>query len=259
MKMENKSFSGIIITYNEEGRISQCINSLNPFCSEILVVDSFSTDKTIELAKKLGAKVIQNEFNSHVKQKNFAIENAKNDWIISIDADEIIQVKKGYDLINKFNYNDKNKIYKLKRKNFYLGIWIEETSWKRDSSVRIFNRKKTNFVGSWVHDEINENNCDVIKLNEVFILHWPYRNLSHHLNKINKYTDHLSFEMYQKNKKFKMYNLILNPLFKFFKDYFLYGGWKLGVRGLILSINSTFYVFLKYSKLWEKWEVDEKK
>ena len=65
--------------------------------------------------------------------------------------------------------------------------------------------------------------------------------------------------MYQKNKKFKMYNLILNPLFKFFKDYFLYGGWKLGVRGLILSINSTFYVFLKYSKLWEKWEVDEKK
>ena len=145
------------------------------------------------------------------------------------------------------------------KKNFYLGIWIEETSWKRDSSVRIFNRKKTNFVGSWVHDEINENNCDVIKLNEVFILHWPYRNLSHHLNKINKYTDHLSFEMYQKNKKFKMYNLILNPLFKFFKDYFLYGGWKLGVRGLILSINSTFYVFLKYSKLWEKWEVDEKK
>ena len=101
--MENKSFSGIIITYNEEGRISQCINSLNPFCSEILVVDSFSTDKTIELAKKLGAKVIQNEFNSHVKQKNFAIENAKNDWIISIDADELIQVKKGYDLINKFN------------------------------------------------------------------------------------------------------------------------------------------------------------
>ena len=143
--MENKSFSGIIITYNEEGRISQCINSLNPFCSEILVVDSFSTDKTIELAKKLGAKVIQNEFNSHVKQKNFAIENAKNDWIISIDADEIIQVKKGYDLINKFDYNDKNKIYKLKRKNFYLGIWIEATSWKRDSSVRIFNRKKRTF------------------------------------------------------------------------------------------------------------------
>ena len=113
--MENKSFSGIIITYNEEGRISQCINSLNPFCSEILVVDSFSTDKTIELAKKLGARVIQNQFNSHVKQKNFAIENAKNDWIISIDADELIQVKKDYDLINLFNFNDQRKIYKLKR------------------------------------------------------------------------------------------------------------------------------------------------
>ena len=81
---------------------------------------------------------------------------------------------------------DKSRNQDKKRKNFYLGIWIEATSWKRDSSVRIFNRKKTNFVGSWVHDEIDENNCDVIKLSEVFILHWPYRDLSHHLNKINK-------------------------------------------------------------------------
>ena len=88
--MENKSFSGIIITYNEEDRISQCINSLNPFCSEILVVDSFSTDKTIELAKKLGAKVIQNEFNSHVKQKNFAIEKVKTKYCVVVCDDDFL-------------------------------------------------------------------------------------------------------------------------------------------------------------------------
>lgn len=242
--------SGIVITFNEEVRIEACLASLKTWCDDLLVVDSHSTDRTRELALAAGARVIEHDFESHVKQKNVAVDEARHDWILALDADEVLEALDS-DPLSEVDFHKQDQIWRLGRRNHYLGAWIRHTSWRRDSSVRLFHRQRARFGGSWVHDSVRGDGCRVQRLKGLRILHWPYRDLQHHVEKINRYTDHLAREMREQGKRPTLVKLVLDPAWKFLRNYLLEGGWRMGARGFVLSAVAAFYVFLKYAKLWE--------
>ena len=241
--------SGVIITYNEESRIEAALASLKPHVDELLVVDSHSTDRTRELAEAMGARVIRHDFESHVKQKNVAVREASHDWILSLDADEVLSP--GFDAsAAQVNWNDPAVIYSFSRRNWYLSGWVDWTGWRRDKVVRLFHRSRAEFVGSWVHDEVRGEGCRLRDL-PTAIYHHPYENLTHHTEKINRYTTHLSQEMLERGKGGALLKMLFDPPWKFFKMYFLEGGFLMGSRGFVISWMAGVYVFLKYAKLWE--------
>ncbi len=246
------AISGIVITFNEEARITACLDSLRPYCAELLVVDSHSTDRTRELAEKAGARVVEHDFESHVKQKNVAVDLAAHDWLLALDADEVLEATAPNPLA-MVDFSRDTIIWRLARRNYYLGAWITGTSWRRDSSIRLFNRQRARFGGSWVHDSVKGNGCDTKRLSSLRIKHWPYRDLAHHLEKINRYTDHLAREMAEEGRRPSLIKLVLDPVWKFLRNWLLEGGWRMGARGFVLSASAAVYVFYKYAKLWERY------
>lgn len=242
--------SGVIIAFNEEERIARAVASLLPWCREVLVLDSLSTDRTRQEAERAGARVLSQEFLGHQAQKNRAVELAAHDWILSLDADEVL-VGNATELLAGLDLALEERVYRIPRRNWYLGGWVDATGWRRDSSVRLFNRRRARFGGSTVHDRAGGPGCVELPLGAL-IHHWPYRDMGHHLAKINSYTDALAAEMHQHGRRFSPFKLLLDPPWKFFREFVLLGGWRLGLRGFVLSVLAAFYVFAKYAKHWER-------
>lgn len=241
--------SGIVIAFNEEARIEGALASLRPWCDELLVVDSHSTDRTRELAIAAGARVIEHDFESHVKQKNVAVDAAAHDWLLSLDADEELAGGVAAAL-GAFDWSREELVGRFPRRNRYLGAWIDGTGWAKDSSARLFNRKRARFEGSWVHDRVRGAGCVETRL-AATILHWPYRDLAHHVEKINRYTTRLAEELAEQGRRPSWIKLAFDPPWKFLRMWLLQGGWRLGWRGFVVSATAAFYVFLKYAKLFE--------
>lgn len=242
--------SGVIIAFNEEERIARAVASLLPWCGEVLVLDSLSTDRTRQQAEAAGARVLSQQFLGHQAQKNRAVELAAHDWILSLDADEVL-VGNAAELLAGLDLTLEERVYRIPRRNWYLGGWVDATGWRRDSSVRLFNRRRARFGGSTVHDRAGGPGCEERPL-AALIHHWPYRDMGHHLAKINSYTDALAAEMDGQGRRFSPFKLLLDPPWKFLREFVLLGGWRLGLRGFVLSVLAAFYVFAKYAKLWEK-------
>ncbi len=247
--MNRPPISGVIISFNEEERIQAAIRSLKPFCAEVLVLDSESTDRTRELAEAEGARVLVQPFLGHQKQKNRAIELAEHDWIFSLDADEEVAAEPPLAL-EQVDWADTAAVYRIRRRNWYLGGWVDHTGWRRDSSVRLFHRAKARFGGSTVHDRAGGEGCRELRLPGL-LLHWPYRDMSHHLRKIDAYTTALARELDEQGKSASATKLLFDPPWKFFREFFLLGGWRMGLKGFVLSVLASVYVFGKYAKLWE--------
>ena len=244
-----------IITFNEENNIEKCILSVKKFSDEIMVVDSKSTDKTRKIAAKLGAKVIIHKWEGHVKQKQFAVDSASHEWIFSLDADEraseeliekILEIKHNIDKLNKI------KAFSVNRRNYYLGKWIKYGGWYPEKRIRFFNRNFVKWGGTDPHDKvIPYNNCKTENLN-LDIIHYPYKDLSHHLNTINKYSTVAAEENIKKGKRITFFQIIYKPVFKFFRDYFLKKGFLMGKVGFIHAAMGAISVFMKYVKTYEK-------
>ena len=165
--------SAVIITLNEEKNIVRCIRSLERVVDEVVVVDSFSTDKTEELVNNLGARFIQHPFHGYRNQKNYAIQQAKNDYILSLDADEALSSELEESII-KIKNQDTKDAYKISRLNNYKGKWIYNTDWYPESSIRLFDRRKGLWTGDNVHERVGLlHGTSVGKLNGD-ILHWRY-------------------------------------------------------------------------------------
>jgi len=241
--------SGIVIACNEEARLRRALDSLRPWCAELLVVDSHSTDRTRDVAREAGARVLEHDFESHVKQKNVAVDAAAHDWLLSLDADEQFDERLGEALAG-FDWSRAELVGRFPRRNRYLGAWIDATGWARDSSARLFNRRRARFAGSWVHDRVEGAGCVEVRL-AATIRHWPYRDLEHHLEKINRYTTRLGRELAEQGRRPSWVKLALDPPWKFVRMWLLQGGWRLGWRGFVVSGTAAAYVFLKYAKHWE--------
>lgn len=238
--------SATIITYNEEENIERCLKSLN-WVDEIVVIDSFSQDKTVEICKKYNCNIIQTKWLGFGKTKQLAVDNATNDWVLSIDSDEVVSellAKKIKVILN----NPKNEGYKVKRNSFYLRKEIKHCGWNNDYPIRIFNKNYGKFNEKEVHESVLINGTKG-RIEEP-IYHYTYPTISKHIIKMNRYTD-LAISKNQNKKEYSIFTSLFLGFNKFIKMYFLQKGFLDGKVGFILSINSAFGVYLKYIKFWK--------
>ena len=237
-----------IITLNEEKNIERCLKSVL-WADEILIVDSGSTDKTLEICKKHNCKIIQTEWLGFGPTKKLAVKMAANDWILCIDADEQV-TEELKQRIGKILSNPQAVGYRIKRKSFYLGKMVNHSGWDRDFPLKLFNRQFGNFNDKLVHESVVLSG-EVKKIKQP-LLHYTYPSITSHIKKMDKYS-HLGAESAaQKGKSATILGAIIRGIIKFVKMYFLELGLLDGKIGFVLCYNSAFGTYLKYLKLWEK-------
>ena len=254
--MEAK-ISTCIITYNEEDNIERCIRSVLPFSDEVVVVDSLSKDKTVEIAKKYTDRVFLQPFLGHVKQKNLAISKASHLWIFAIDADEFCskELQEEIKVLKERNFMGMDGFF-VKRVSYYLGRWMRRGLWSNDWKLRLFRKDKGRWGGKDPHDRVVLKGKTGKLKGE--LLHRVYRNLSHHIDVINRYTSTISEGKGRPSKLSLILNLTLYPLLFFIKGYILKMGFLEGIPGLIQAVNGSFYAFTKYAKLYERYFLEGK-
>lgn len=234
-----------IITLNEERNIARAIESLR-CADEILIVDSGSTDRTVELAQNLGARVVEAGWRGYAAQKNWAAEQASHDWILSLDADEALSEALEAELWNLKKTGARHDGYTMPRLARYLGRWILHSGWYPDRKVRLYDRRKASWVGEFVHESV------VVKGRvghlESNLLHFTCESLSEHLKTLDRYTTLAAQEIAARRTHVPLYRVIFDPGWTFFKAYVLQGGFQDGLEGLTIAYMAAFYTFLKYSK-----------
>jgi len=239
--------SAVIITFNEEENIKRCIASLG-FADEVVVVDSGSRDKTAQIAKELGALVFTHGWQGYSKQKNFAVSKARNEWVLSLDADEVVSPELGEELTKIIISPYEG--YSIPRRAFFLGRWINHCGWYPDLQLRLFRKKAGRFDETkQVHERFLLNGKAGLLKNDLF--HYTYTNLGQYFSTLNRYTELAAISMKEKGRKGRVSDLLLNPPCTFFKMYVLKFGFLDGLPGLFVCLLSSFYNFVKYAKLWE--------
>lgn len=241
--------SGVIITFNEEKYIERCIQSMLGIVDEIIVVDSYSTDKTKEICLKYNVVFIENEFKSFGDQKNFAVQQATFDYILSLDADEAISDTLKQSILEVKN-NWQKDAYWLKRLNFYCGKWLKYSAKYPDKKIRLFDRRKAAWVKRLVHETVEANNPSYTKTLNGDLLHIEYESYFEHVNKINYYTTLSAQYYHQREVKSSLWKIFYRPAWAFFKSYFLRLGFLDGKQGLVFCCFFAYSTFLKYVKLY---------
>ncbi len=242
--------SGVVITYNEEENIEECLQSMHEVVDELIVVDSFSTDQTRGLAEKFNVKFIEHTFEGHIEQKNYAIDQASNDWVLSLDADE--RLSENLQSVIKLLRKDGAKAdgYRFNRLNNYCGQWIKHGGWYPDSKIRLWNRKKGKWGGVNPHDTVVMNEGATTKAVKADILHYTYRKMEDHITQMNKFSTIAALEDHKKGKKANVIiHLIFYPILNFLKNYIIRLGFLDGYAGFVVCKNGAYYRFLKYAKL----------
>jgi glycosyltransferase involved in cell wall biosynthesis len=234
-----------IITLNEERNIARAIESLR-CCDEILILDSGSTDRTEELAEKLGARVIGAGWRGYAGQKNWAAEQATHDWILSLDADEALSEALEAEIWNLKKTGPRYDGYTMPRLARYLGRWILHSGWYPDRKIRFYDRRKGKWVGDFVHESV-EVTGRVGNL-ESNILHFTCDSLSEHVKTMEKYTTLAAQELASRNVQAPLWRMICDPPVTFTKSYVFQRGFLDGQEGLTIAYMAAFYTFLKYAK-----------
>lgn len=242
--------SSVIITLNEEQNIARCINSLKRVSDEIIVVDSFSTDNTVEICNELGARVLQRKFTGYRDQKQWAAEQAQNDFVLSLDADEELS-EKLIESILELKKNPVGDAFTMNRLNSYCGKWIKHCGWYPDRKIRLWNRKHGSWLGVNLHEKVEvAKDCKISHL-EGDILHYTYNTISQHVKQLNAFTDIGAQEAFEKGKKANLFMILFKSIWKFKRDYIFKLGFLDGYYGFIICYISAFATFLKYAKLRE--------
>lgn len=240
--------SAVVISFNEEDKISRCIDSLIEVADEIIVVDSLSTDRTVEICTSMGATVISQSFLGYIEQKNFALGQTNYDYVLSIDADEVISDKLKLSILDIKN-NCQYDAYNFNRLTSYCGKWIKHGGWYPDTKLRLWKKDLGKWGGTNPHDTvIVDKDIKIGKLNGD-LLHYSIDSIHQHIDQIQKFTTIAANAMYSNGRKATIINVLFNPLFKFVRDYILRLGFLDGYYGFVVALNSSFASFLKYTKL----------
>jgi len=240
--------SAAIITYNEEKNIKRCMDSLD-FVDEIVVVDSLSSDNTCAIAKELGAKVIDQKFLGHIDQKQLAVENCSNEWVLSLDADEEVSPELKASILELIKNPLEHEAYEMKRVSFHLGKWIRHGGWYPDKKTRFFNKTKAHWGGYNPHDKVIVDGS--IGMLEGDLMHYVFKDLRHNIDTNNSYSSIMAEDLYKAGKKFCFLKLIFKPLGKFLEVYIYKRGFMDGMPGFIIAVGAAYSMFLKFAKLWE--------
>jgi glycosyltransferase involved in cell wall biosynthesis len=275
------NLSVVIVTFNEEANLGRTLESVKPLVAdgkgEIIIVDSGSTDRTVEIAVSFGAKVFVEEWKGYAAQKNSAIDKATGDWILSLDADEEVDSELTEELIGR---SDEGVLprsgsrewcltmgqagqgqeflkgrpvgFLFRRKNYFLGRWIRHGGFWPDPKLRLFCREKGRFEDRTVHEDIRVDGPTRLIQNGALI-HHSYPTLSDYLEHMNRYSS-LGAEMVvaRGTVRFSVISIVLRPLVTFLYNYFLRLGFLDGREGLLLHLYHAVYVSWKYAKAWER-------
>jgi glycosyltransferase involved in cell wall biosynthesis len=237
-----------IITLNEEANIQRALESLG-WADEIIVVDSGSTDRTVEIARRFTSKVIVNDWPGYSAQKNFAAGQAGNDWIFSLDADEQLSSQLISEVTHLEDPGGNVAGYEMPRLCFYMGRWIKHSGWYPDYKLRLYNRTTGCWKGDFVHESVSVEGR-VERLSGQ-LLHYTVRSASDHHQRMDRYTSLAAEEMHKKGKRASKAALVISPVTSFFRSYALRLGFLDGIPGLAIAYFAAHYSFLKYIKLWE--------
>ena len=250
--------SVVISAFNEEVKIEKCLQSLKNFADEIILIDNSSTDDTVKIAKKYTDNIFSRENNPMLNvNKNFGFTKASNEWILSLDADEIITEELASGIKDIKETNDVNGYY-IPRKNIIFGKWIRHSIWWPDYQLKLFKKGKGKFSKASVHQPI-EVKGETRHLSEPLI-HHNYNSISQFVFKMNSiYTEIEAEELVNSGRKVSASDAIKMPASDFLKTYFLQKGYKDGLHGFVLSTLQAFYMFLVFAKVWERQGFFEKK
>ncbi len=238
--------SATIITFNEERNLPRAVESLR-CADEIIVVDSGSTDRTVEIAQKLGARVVESAWPGYANQKNFAAEQAAHDWILSIDADESLSEALEAEIWRLKKNGPRFDAYTMPRLAKYLGRWIHHSGWYPDRKVRLYHRGKARWEGPYVHESVSAKGA--VGHLESNLLHFTCESLSEHLKTMDRYTTLAAEQLIASGQTVTWGRLIFEPPWTFFRAYFVKLGFLDGVEGLAIANMAALYSFLKYAKV----------
>ena len=241
----------IVPTFNEEDNIRRCLDSVS-WADDVFVVDSFSTDRTVELAREYTPHLVQHEYVNSATQKNWAISQVKSesDWLMVLDADETVTPALREKVQSILRDGTDCNGFRIRRENLFLGELIRHSGWHNDYLVRLWRNGKGHYEDLAVHsDVIVEGRVGTIR---EALLHDSYPTLDGYTERLGRYSSWSASDLQKRGASAGWVNLTLRPLWRFFRMFVLQRGFLDGRRGLMISTFSAFGVFLKYSRLWDR-------
>ncbi|MBN1571736.1 MAG: glycosyltransferase family 2 protein [Deltaproteobacteria bacterium] len=256
MKGDKLPISVYIITKDNIRTLKKALLSVSDWADEIVAVDSGSSDGTLELLKEFTDRVYHRDWPGFREQYQHAQDLTKNRWAIFIDADEEVSPKLVEEIKDLFKNGEPEKDgYIAHRKTYFLGKWIKYGGWSRDYEIRLYKKDMGRWEGG-LHAKVHLKG----KVGEFknYYLHYTYSDISDQIKTMDLYSRMAVMDMVEAKRKPSISKLILNPLFRFFRDYFFRLGFLGGIPGLVIDVTNAYYVFLKYAKLWEYWHVSRR-
>jgi glycosyltransferase involved in cell wall biosynthesis len=240
--------SACIITFNEADRIERCVQALS-ICDEVIVVDSHSTDGTREIAVSAGARVIERDWPGYRSQKQFATDSAKNDWVLCVDADEIVtaELQREIQALQARGFGDARG-YSVPRLTAYFGGFLRHGNAWPDRKIRLYHRDFARWVGYEVHEKIAVTG-PIGKL-QAHLEHFAYRDLNDHLSRVDRYARLMAEEMYKAGRRCSALAILLHPCWRFLRGMLIKRGVLDGWRGWLFHFVEAGYVRRKYLRLW---------
>lgn len=246
--MDRKTkITAIIPTLNEEIHIVDAIKSVD-FADEIIVIDSYSKDKTVQLAKAANVRLIQHRFIDFSSQKNYAIDQATHNWIYVLDADERVTPQLREEILEQIETAHEFAGFYVYRTFYFAGRKLNYSGWQRDKVIRLFRKDKCRYNGKLVHESINAQGEIGFFKNK--LEHYSYRSYDHYINKLNHYSALKAKSLYHKKKKVTLYHIVVKPPVRFIIHYFIRLGFLDGFPGFIISVVQSYGVLTRYIKLW---------
>lgn len=243
-----RAVSVVIITYNEEKNIGRCIRSVQSFADEVVVLDSFSTDHTVDIALEMGAVVTSQTFYGYISQKNRAIQLASHDFVLSLDADEAVSEQLAA-AIREAKHQQSHQAYSMNRSNWYRGKFIRHGLWYPDRKLRLFDRRIGYCGGFNPHDRIELRQPLAVKHLPGDLLHYTYQSAAEYAQRNEEVSQTAAQSLFEQGKGRQWYKIWLNPVWAFLNGYVFRLGFLDGSRGWTIAVNTTKQCFRKYALL----------
>ena len=238
-----------VITKNEADALADALRSVS-WADEIIVVDAESTDGTVEIARQFTERVYVRPWPGYIDQKNHAAGLASHDWILSLDADERVPPPLAEEIRGVLAREPAPTGFRMPRVSFYFGRWMRTTDMYPDFQLRLYDRRKARWTGRYVHESVRADGAVAYLKQE--LQHHPYRDLSEHLIRMDGYTTLAARQMHEDGRRTSALGMLMHAKLAFLRNYILKGGFRDGSAGLVVSVVNSYYVFLKFAKLWER-------
>jgi len=242
--------SAVIICCNEEAKIEGALKSLQGIADETVIVDSGSHDRTIDICRHYTDRIFQKHWEGYRRQKQYATDQARYDWTLSLDADEVVSPELHSELTQwRCAPPEHHAGYFLPRKTYFMGRWIEHTSWYPDWQLRLFRRSAGRWEGGHVHESFKVSGTAGRLRGHLY--HYTYSNLSEFVQQLDNFSSLAAADLFDRGVHARLFHIVANPPLVFLKNYILRRGFRDGAQGLVVSILSSASTLFKYLKLWE--------